>query len=579
MNLKLIGNTVSSVAEAIANVLDVDVLVADTNLQIIGNTYKYMVDNDITVSEDSIIGVSIRSGKEKVIIDNNEYEKCRLCKDRDKCKIYGVISIPIKYEHSVIGAIGIMLSDRQMKSRFINNLQGITVFLQKMSDLLSSKLASIHQVKKIEFANKKIEHIVSNVKDGIVYLDKENNIAYYNNVFKEYFNIEHDITGHSIESVLDHPIINNYIYSYKNVSDEIFVLQSSNINFKGLISCVNTSLNSEYLGTVVTFRKIEETHRVMNEMLNNKSSITFSQLISEDVDIKNQVDRAKKVAINDGNLLITGGSGTGKKTLAYSIHNFSARKSNYLITMDCKYLPREYYLSELFGIGENMLNSGKLQLAHKGTLIFNEIANLPLNIQKDLLTYISTGEVKMEKGVVIKDIDVRIIATTKYDLKQKVKEGFFNEELFYRLSVDSFKLKDLNDRSKRDFTMFVKNFLNIYSKVFSKPQVLIDEDGIDALYNQQWTENIRGLEKFLEQIVYHTKRTRLTKEDIERELNQIVVDKPSETNIKTFDEYEKEIIANALEQYKGVKNKIDVVADILGIGRATLYRKISKYDL
>lgn len=579
MNLKLIGDTVSSIAKAIANVLDVDVIVVDRDLLIIGNTYKYMLENDINVTIDSVIATSIIEGEKKVIIDISNHYNCKICKDSARCKIGGIIAIPIKYEEEIIGSIGIMLSGTRVKNWFSENLDGITVFLESMAGLLGSKLASVNQVNKIEIINTEIEHIITNVKDGIVYLDSNNNIAYYNNVFSEYFNIKDNIKGIKIEKILNHAIINNYIYSKKNISDEVFVYQNSKVNFKGLISCVNTNLNSKYLGTVITFRKIEETYRVMNEMLNNKSSEKFSKLICEDVDILREVERAKKVAIKNSNIIIEGKSGTGKRTLAHCIHNFSDRKSNYIITINCKYLPREYYLSELFGIGESMINSGKFQLADRGTIVFNEITNLPLNIQLDLLSYIITGEIKMEKGIIIKNIDVRIIATTEVDIRKKIKEGYFSEELFYRLNINNFKLKELTQRDRVDFNQFIKNFLEKYSKIFSKETIKIEKEGIDLLFNTHWEENITGVEKFLEQMVYHTNKRNYTKQNIMEELERINGCIDSLIKIKSFDEYEKEIIKNALSHYDGVKNKIDIVADKLDIGRATLYRKINKYGL
>lgn len=579
MDLKLIGDTVSSICEAIANVLDVDVIVVDRDLLIIGNTYKYMVENDISVTNNSIIASSISEIQNKVVMNINEFHKCHECKSVDICKMRGVVSIPIQYEGQVQGAIGIMLSDIEKQVQFSKDIDGITVFLENMADLLVSKLISVDQVNRIEIINHEIEHVITNVKDGIVYLDNDNKIAYYNNVFSDYFNIKENIKGWKIDRIFNHPIISNYLFSKKNIADDVFVLQNSTINFKGLISCVNTNLNSEYLGTIITFRKIEETFRVMNEMLNNKSSVKMSHLISADEEVFSEIECAKKVAISNENILITGEQGTGKKTLAYSIHNFSNRKSNYVITIDCKYLPREYYLSELFGIGESMINPGMMQLADKGTIVFNEITNLPLNIQLDLLSFITTGEIELEKGIVIKDIDVRIIGTTKYDIKEKIRQGYFNEELYYRLNVNPLYLKPLRERSNRDFEKFVEIFLDKYSKIFSKSLICIDKLAIELLHNEYWDKNLKGLEMFLEQMVYNTETDFINCLDVERELDKTKDTSDGLSKIKTYDEYEKEFIGSALDQYRGVKNKIDIVADKLGIGRATLYRKISKYDL
>lgn len=579
MDLKLIGHTVSNICEAIANVLDVDVIVVDQDLTIIGNTYKYMFENDIDVTSNSIIATSILDRQSKIVMDINDFEKCRMCKNNAICKIRGVISIPLIHEDNLFGAIGLMLESHEKQEKFSENLQGITTFLENMSELLISKLISVDQVNRIEVINHKIEHIITNVKDGIIYLDKDNRISYYNNVFKAYFNIQEDIKYRNIDEVINHTIIKNYLFSKKNISDEVFVLQNSHVNFKGLISCVNTNLNSEYLGSVITFRKIEETFRVMNEMLNNKSSVKMSHLICKDDKTYHAVEKAKKVAIHDEHVLITGEEGTGKKTLAYSIHNFSDRKSNYVITIDCKYLPRTYFLSELFGIGESMINPGMMQLADKGTIVFNEITLLPLNIQMDLLNYITSGEIELEAGIVIKDIDVRIIGTTQYDIQDKIRQGYFNEELYYRLNMNSIHFDPLRERNYEDFKAFILKFLDIYAKIFSKSSFTIESEAIRVLRSEIWQDNLTGLEKFLEQLVCNCNENIITRHMIEDELDRIHEVDRSKNRILTFDAYEKDFIEKALHQYRGVKNQIDIVADKLGIGRATLYRKINKYNI
>jgi len=231
----------------------------------------------------------------------------------------------------------------------------------------------------------------------------------------------------------------------------------------------------------------------------------------------------------------------------------------------------------LFGVGESMINPGLMQLADKGTIVFDEITNLPLNIQLDLLKFITRGEIELENGIVIRNIDVRIIATTCRDIKEAIKSGYFIEELYYRLNINAFHLKPLIERDQKDFEGFVLKFLDTYSKIFSKPSMFIEEDALEIIREEVWRDNQQGLEKFLEQLVYNSTESVITERIVVLELERL--HHVFSRQIRTYDEYEEEMIKFALNQYKGVKNRIDIVADKLAIGRATLYRKIHKYNL
>lgn len=578
MKLELIQDTVVSIAEAIANVLDIDVIIVDQECNIIGNTYKHMVSSEIIVDEKSVVGQVIATGKAASYIDINQSLQCRKCQYLNDCIIQGMIAVPIYYENVVIGSIGTIIKNKNVQERIKFNIDGIVSFLEKMADLISSKLKNIEDYKKIELINKEKELIIETITDGIAFIDNEGKIIYSNNVFKEYFNVDSSIINKKITDIVPHSAIERFLYNRKNIFNKIITIDKYNVEFKGLITCVNTKVNDDVFGTLIILKKIEVAYKVINELSNNKSIATFDKIICKDETIKNIIKEAKKIAITDNNILIKGEIGTGKKMFANAIHNFSSRKDNYFFVLNCNEISRDNYLQELFGISENGKNIGKFQLANNGTIVFDEICELPLNIQNDLLNYLNTGQIELEKGVIVKNIDVRIIATTSKNIEKLALNKEFNEELFYRLNSTNISIPPLKDRSREDFDMLVKHYINVFVNLLNKKDIEISEKGLEILFKHQWRNNVKELKKIIERIVYQTNENVISETLINKTLNIFSRNKKT-VKIKKFDEYEKEILENALMQYEDSKNGKYIVAEKLDIGIATLYRKIKKYNL
>lgn len=578
MKLKVIKDTVQSIAEAIANVLDIDVLIIDKKLNIIGNTFKHMVSSEINVDEESIMGEVIITGKMASYVSLDQSSVCRECQYRDDCVMEGIIAVPIHYNNEVIGSIGTIIKDESIQERIRVNLNGIIFFLEKMADLIGSKLKNIEDIDKIELINKEKELIIESITDAIVYIDNDGKIIYYNHVFKEYFKVDSSVINKKITQVIHHSIIERFLFNRKSIMNTIITIDNHSIKFKGLISCVNTKTNDEIFGTLMIFKKMESAYKVINELSNNKSLTTFDKIIYKDDQIRKLIERCKNIAITNDNLLIKGECGTGKKMIANAIHNFSSRKSNYFFILNCEEISRENYLLELFGIGNNGKNIGKFQLANKGTIVLNEISELPLNIQNDLLHYLNTGQIELENGVIVQDVDVRIIATTSKNIEELASINEFNEELFYRLNATSIYISPLNERSKEEFELLVNQFIKVFANLLDKDEITIDNHCLELLYNYKWKKNIKELKKIIERLVYKTNKNLIDEDLINNTLKVLSEDNKYE-NIKRYDEYEKEIIENALKQYKNCKNGKYIVAKKLDIGIATLYRKMKKYNL
>ncbi len=320
---------------------------------------------------------------------------------------------------------------------------------------------------------------------------------------------------------------------------------------------------------------------------NRRAKYFFKDIIGNSSESKNVKILAKKSANTNSNVLIVGESGTGKELYANSIHNASNRRLGPFIKINCGAIPAELLESELFGYEEGAFTGakkggkkGKFELANGGTIFLDEIGDMPMCMQVKLLRVIQEREVERVGGNILNKIDVRIIAATNKNLEQLVKKNKFRVDLYYRLNVIRINVPPLRE-IKEDILLIsdflikkVSNKLGIYIKGVSK-------EAKEYLYNYNWPGNIRELENVIERSAnlldsdFIIKPQHLPKQILKSHTIKIHVEKDKYLK-DIISEIEKEVICNCLEENNGNKNK---TSKILGISRASLYKKISEYNI
>lgn len=286
----------------------------------------------------------------------------------------------------------------------------------------------------------------------------------------------------------------------------------------------------------------------------------------------------KKVGPTGSTVLITGESGTGKELVARAIHTNSMRKTMPFVTVDCSTLVENLFESELFGhvkgsfTGATATKHGRLELANNGTVFFDEISNISMNVQAKLLRAIQEREITKVGSTQAIKIDIRIIAATNKNLQQAVKEGTFREDLFYRLSVVPIHLPPLRER-KDDIPLLADYFLKKYNTKRRKSIKGISEHAMKALINYDWPGNVRELENAIERAVVLTDNEFVAPSDLHYYGLSIEVETFKE---KTIVDIEKEHIEKTLKMFNGHKIK---TAEALGIDRKTLRLKMKKYGI
>ncbi|MGE5357323.1 MAG: sigma-54-dependent transcriptional regulator [Deltaproteobacteria bacterium] len=365
-------------------------------------------------------------------------------------------------------------------------------------------------------------------------------------------------------------------------------------------STVSTAVNAMKLGAYDYVTKpfesdeiIHTVHRVKelcsikdeNTYLRNQiqSKFDMSSFVGTNESILNLFEHVKIVAGTNTTILISGETGTGKELLTNIIHFNSDRKNKPLIKVSCAILNKEVFESELFGhekgafTGAESIRKGRFELASGGTLYLDDIDDMPLNLQVKLLRALEEREIERVGGMQSIKIDIRVIASTKVDLKEKVAKGEFREDLYYRLSVFPLIIPPLRER-KEDIKPLIRHFINTFS---GKNEISLEPEALNCLMSYNFPGNIREVKNLIERLVLLAKNNLITYDLLPADIrmgskNIVCTNIENRTLTEILTEVEQNAILKALEISGGNKSK---AADILGIPASTLKSKLPRLFL
>ena len=325
-------------------------------------------------------------------------------------------------------------------------------------------------------------------------------------------------------------------------------------------------------------RLSQEKRYFENEVLSANRS---EDIIGKSASLKRVLDHAAIVADTDSTVLITGETGTGKERIARMIHSMSGRKDRSFIKVNCAAIPTGLLESELFGhekgafTGAISQKLGRLELADKGTLLLDEVGEIPLELQPKLLRVLQDQEFERLGGTKTIRVDVRLVAATNRDLLRAVEEKEFRSDLFYRLHVFPLHLPALRER-REDIPMLIRHFVERCSARLHKPIEIIPEGAVEAMVNWSWPGNIRELENFIERSVILSDGNRLSPPL--GELRQEISGLPSDAEV-TLRDREREHIIQILRQTRGALSGPSGAAERLGLKRTTLQYKMQRLGI
>ena len=435
---------------------------------------------------------------------------------------------------------------------------------------------------------------------GAMVIDKQGTIVYINKQCAEYIGTDKEYAlGRNVREIfpdtkmidslkLDTPEI--VFYNSFGIGISVEVPLFSNGEKVGLLEydIVQASEALYELADNYTHyldQELKYLKRQINELRSTKYSI--NNIIGESDPIMRMKDTIIMAAKTNSTVLIYGETGTGKELVAHSIHSLSKRGKNNFIKINAASIPESLVESELFGYEGGTFTGaiskgkkGKFELADKGTLLIDEINQMPLSIQPKFLRTLQENEIERIGGTGSIPVDVRVVATTNQDLKELVKENKFREDLFYRLYVILIKVPPLRDRLE-DIPLLVQYYVDYYNKSMGRNICHIDERIYHVFRNYNWPGNVRQLQNMIERGVSFAKGEHLSLEDMD--IKDGMVDKDQEKKTLTGDpikavkyEAERKLIMEALRKCSNNKTK---TAEYLGIPRPLLYQKMARLGI
>lgn len=572
-----------SYANAISNILKIDVEIVDENLNRIIGTGFYEEKVGINIKKNGLVySETLRTRKMQVIENPGKNKLCKKCIDKDNCFEKMEISYPIYYGEDTFGVIGLVCTSDQQREALMENFESIMAFIGHMSELIAAKIVEQNeemiQRKNLVF----LKQIINSVNDGVIVIKNNNIISSINLKGIKELGVNTNIVGQSIKVELT----DDYFQE-----SQIYNVEIDGKKYEVVGKLIPSSTNLEDYNSVLIFNKLK---KIKEEAITLTYGINKTNIFSILGDSKEMMilkSKIRKISNSNSTVLVTGESGTGKELVARAIHCEGNRKDKPFIAINCGAIPETLLESELFGYDKGAFSGansngriGKFELANKGVIFLDEIGDMPLYLQVKLLRVLQEKTIVRIGSNKLISLDIRVIAATNKDLKELVRRGKFREDLYYRLNVIPIEIPPLRER-KGDLELLLNSLIDKYNIEFNKSVYLIEDNVLEMFKKYKWYGNIRELENVVEFMVNLCdekgiiNETMLPDSFIESFHEQMGLEENGDNDIKEIiplKDIERKYIKKAIEIYGDTTEGKKLAAKKLGIGIATLYRRLEQ---
>ena len=422
-----------------------------------------------------------------------------------------------------------------------------------------------------------LRYILDNIGDGIIAHDMNRRILFFNNSAERITGFKKkDVLGMDCHTVFNKPFCGeqcSFCGDRKGV--EAKAEYSLNITTKDgesrrieISASMMKDEQEQDVGVLSIFKDVTE---LLDLQMRVKDICEFGNIIGKDKKMLDMFQQIRDITDYNFPVHIAGETGTGKELVAHAIHNESHRKGAPFVPINCGALPEGLIESELFGhvkgafSGAIREKKGRFEMANNGTVLLDEIAELPKLMQVKLLRFLQEGKFEKVGGEKTISVDVRVISATNKDLKNEVNNGNFREDLFYRLKVIPIMIPPLRER-KNDIPLLIQHFFKDLTIKGNKLPTRLSDDAMSAMMDYPWPGNVRELQNAIQFSIVRSRGRIITIDDLPMELKSIKV---SSSRRGPSRKLMADIVKDALKKTGGNKAK---AARILNVGRATLYR-------
>ncbi|HAH6135110.1 TPA: sigma-54-dependent transcriptional regulator [Escherichia coli] len=580
--LMQIQPTIQRFARMLASVLQLEVEIVDENLCRVAGTGAYGKFLGRQLSGNSrLLRHVLETKTEKVVTQSRFDPLCEGCDSKENCREKAFLGTPVILQDRCVGVISLIAVTHEQQEHISDNLREFSDYVRHISTIFVSKL--LEDQGPGDNISKIFATMIDNMDQGVLVVDDESRVQFVNQTaLKTLGVVQNNIIGKPIrfrpltfESNFTHGHM-QHIVSWDDKS-ELIIGQLHNIQGRQLF--------------LMAFHQSHTSFSVANA----PDEPHIEQLVGE-CRVMRQLKRLiSRIAPSPSSVMVVGESGTGKEVVARAIHKLSGRRNKPFIAINCAAIPEQLLESELFGYVKGAFTgasangkTGLIQAANTGTLFLDEIGDMPLMLQAKLLRAIEAREILPIGASSPIQVDIRIISATNQNLAQFIAEGKFREDLFYRLNVIPITLPPLRERQE-DIELLVHYFLHLHTRRLGSVYPSIAPDVVEILRKHRWPGNLRELSNLMEYLVNVVPSGEVIDSTLllpnllnNGTTEQSDVTEVSEAHLSLDDaggtaleEMEKQMIREALSRHNSKKQ----VADELGIGIATLYRKIKKYEL
>ena len=445
---------------------------------------------------------------------------------------------------------------------------------------------SIESQMEIIRSNTLINATFSSINDGMIILDENMKISRLNEQACEILGYSsQELTKKDMNLITKDRELKSEISAideyYQNLDYAIYTRDGKMI--KCIIKAVPVKSSGKSMGTVITFKPSSQINKIVNKVAGYKAVYRFRDIVTNDRKMKETISYARKIADTDCSVMITGESGTGKELFAQAIHNHSYRAEEPFLAINCALIPGELIESELFGYEKGAFTGadksgrpGKFEIADGGTVFLDEIGEMPLEMQSKLLRFLDNKKINRIGASYEKTVDVRIIAATNRDLLEEISKNNFRLDLYYRLSVMNIEIIKLDDR-KEDIELLARHFTEKLNEAHDKKKSLSSRY-IDLLKSRSWKGNVRELQNVVFRDYYLCESDELTVSSGKMIMNDLEPEKQQSAFSEIID-IEQAEAANIMTILSNCGWDVQCAAEIAGMSRATLYRKMKKYAI
>lgn len=596
--LQEIQNYICHIIDSIAEVLGIEISIIDNELNIIAGTGRYKQQAGKKIGSKTISSHVIQENNLRIVDDPSYNEICNNCNNRIICPIKSIISYPITFKERVVGVINLIALTEKQKYSLLTNQRKLFKFIDRLSQLVALKITEINVNKELSIMADKFKTIIESLHEGIITFDQMEIINNVNRSACRLLNRKADtligVNINTLFNTINLEKLSNYqsfLNTDKSIEQELYYTQGNN-NKHFICTITPIIKNNQFQGGIISFKNFKEIQKHTSHFLSAGYQVTFKDIIGNSDKITAVKKKAKLVANNDSTILIRGESGTGKELFARAIHFNSQRQKGPFIAINCGAIPDSLLESELFGYEGGAFTGarqrgkpGKFELADGGTFFLDEIGDLSLHLQVKLLRVIEERYIERIGGTKPIRVNVRIIAATNRNLEEMLSDGKFRDDLYYRLNVIPITIPSLRER-KEDIPLLVETFIKKYNLLFNKKIKGVTNNTKNLLMTYNWPGNVRELENVIEYAMNLERGPYITLQSLPDNLKRINKNQHLSTlknnheknnSLPTLNlkELESMAIREALKKYGESTNGKKKAAKVLGIGIATLYRRLN----